>query len=521
MSTKGTSRVMLAIGASRILGLVREILLNTFLGAGRELDALIAAFRIPNLLRDLFAEGALSTAFVTTFSQKLAKEGKASAFRLASNVNTLLFIVLAAIVGVGILQADPLVRLFNPGFAAVPGKLELTVELTRILFPFILFLSLAAVYMGLLNSLHHFGLPAFASAVFNFVSIGIGLLLAWWLDPQFGHRSVYGFAIGVLIGGLAQWLVMVPRAISLGYQPRWLIVWNDPGLKQVLRLLGPASIGAAAVQVNVLINGYFASYLENGSVTCLNNAFRLIQLPIGLFGVAVATVTLPHLARHAALNDTTALHNRLLVGIRQTLFLTLPAAIGLFILAEPVIASIYQYGRFTADSTAITALALRGYAVGLVSYAAIKVIAPAFSTIDRPGIPLRISLTGIVVNMTLNYLLIRVYHLGVLGLTLATASVATMNILQLAWYSHRMVGSFRVPHFLQAIGKILLCCLVLIGVLLVGTTFIHPLGGTVIVRITGTLVLVVLGVSAYFLSANLLGLSDMQLLLRRGTRKGD
>ncbi len=518
MSTHGTSRVMVAIGASRILGLVREILLNTFLGAGRELDALIAAFRIPNLLRDLFAEGALSTAFVTTFSQKLAKEGKESAFRLASNVNTLLFVVLFLIVAAGIIFADPLVRLLNPGFAVVPGKIELTIELTRILFPFILFLSSAAVYMGLLNSLHHFGLPAAASAVFNFVSIGVGVLLAWLLDPTFGQRSVYGFAIGVLVGGLAQWLVMIPRAISLGYRPRWLIVWNDPGLKQVLRLLGPASVGAAAVQVNVMINGFFASYLENGSVTCLNNAFRLIQLPIGLFGVAVATVTLPHLARHAALNDTIALRDRLLVGLRQTIFLTLPAAIGLFLLAEPIIASIYQYGRFTSGSTALTALALRGYSLGLVSYACMKVVAPAFSAIDRPGIPLRVSLLGIFLNLTLNYLLIRVYNLGILGLTLTTASVATLNIIQLAWASHRYVGSFREPEFLRALGKILLSCLILAGVLLLGMVFIHPLSGPLLVRIAGTLALVTLGIATYFLTARWLKLPDLALLLRKGSR---
>ena len=277
MSTKGTSRVMLAIGASRILGLVREVLLNTVLGAGKELDALIAAFRIPNLLRDLFAEGALSTAFVTTFSQKLTKEGKAAAYRLANNVNTLLFIVLTAIVGVGILEADFLVHFFNPGFAAVPGKSELTIELTRILFPFILFLSLAAVYMGLLNSLHHFGLPALTSAVFNFVSIGLGLLVAWWMDPHFGPKSVYGFSIGVLVGGLAQWLVMVPRAISVGYHARWIIDLKDPGLKQVLRLLGPASVGAAAIQINVLVNGYFAPRRTLYSGICFMLLASLLQ----------------------------------------------------------------------------------------------------------------------------------------------------------------------------------------------------------------------------------------------------
>ncbi|NBQ64228.1 MAG: murein biosynthesis integral membrane protein MurJ [Verrucomicrobia bacterium] len=497
MSTKGTSRVMLAIGTSRILGLVREVLLNTVLGAGKELDALIAAFRIPNLLRDLFAEGALSTAFVTTFSQKLAKEGKAAAYRLANNVNTLLFIVLTAIVGVGILEADFLVHFFNPGFTAIPGKTELTVELTRILFPFILFLSLAAVYMGLLNSLHHFGLPALASAVFNLVSIGLGLLMAWWLDPRFGPKSVYGFAIGVLVGGLAQWLVMVPRALSVGYHGHWLIDFRDPGLRQVLRLLGPASIGAAAIQVNVLVNGYFASYLENGSVTCLNNAFRLIQLPIGLFGVAVATVTLPHLARHAALEEKKALQDRLLVGVRQTLFLTLPAAIGLFLLAEPVIASIYQYGRFTADDTARTALALKGYALGLVSY----------------------SLTGIFLNAGLNYLLIRVYHLGILGLTLSVASTATLNILQLVWASQRHVGTFFRPDFLQALVRIGLSCIVLIGALRVGSWFIDPLDGPVIVRVAGTLALCTLGAAAYFLAATLLGLSDVRLFFRKSRAK--
>jgi putative peptidoglycan lipid II flippase len=258
--------------------------------------------------------------------------------------------------------------------------------------------------------------------------------------------------------------------------------------------------------------------LADGSVTCLNNAFRLIQLPIGLFGVAVATVTLPHLARHAALDEKVALRNRLLVGIRQTLFLTLPAAIGLFLLADPITASIFQYGRFSVESASLTALALRGYSIGLVSYACMKVVAPAFSAIGRPGVPLRVSLTGIFLNLTFNYLLIRVYHLGILGLTLTTASVATLNILQLAWASHRQVGSYFVPHFLQGIGKIILCCVALTGALLSGLQFIHPMGQPIPVRIAGTIALVVLGVLAYFLTAKLLKLPDLGLLLRSKNR---
>jgi putative peptidoglycan lipid II flippase len=234
----------------------------------------------------------------------------------------------------------------------------------------------------------------------------------------------------------------------------------------------------------------------------------------------VATVTLPHLARHAALGDPQALHDRLLVGVRQTLFLTLPAAIGLFILAEPVIASIYQYGRFTADDTALTALALKGYALGLVSYSCIKVVSPAFSAINKPGIPLRISLTGIFLNIGLNYLLIRVCNLGILGLTLSVASVATLNVLQLAWASQRHVGTFFRKDFLQALLRIGLSCIVLIGALRLGTWLIDPLAGPVIVRLAGTLALCTLGVGAYFLAATLLGLSDVRMLLRRPGSEG-
>jgi len=241
-------------------------------------------------------------------------------------------------------------------------------------------------------------------------------------------------------------------------------------------------------------------------------------LPIGLFGVAVATVTLPHLARHAALDDKQALHDRLLVGVRQTLFLTLPAAIGLFVLAEPVVASIYQYGRFTADDTVRTSLALKGYALGLVSYSCIKVVGPAFSAIDKPGIPLRVSLTGIFLNAGMNYLLIRIFNLGILGLTLSVATTATLNILQLAWASQRHVGTFFRPDFLQALLRIGLSCIVLMGALKVGSWLIDPLAGPVPVRIAGTLALCTLGAAAYFFSATLLQLPDVSLILKKGKR---
>jgi putative peptidoglycan lipid II flippase len=436
-NARSASKIMVAVAGSRVLGLVREVILNGVLGPGRELDALIAAFRIPNLLRDLFAEGALSTAFVTTFSKKLATESREAAFRLARLVMTAVFLVLTGICLVGIWQADVLVSVLAPGFAQVPGKVELTIDLTRILFPFILFVSLAAVYMGLLNSLGSFGLPASASTVFNVVSISLGLGLGWCFDPALGPRAVYGFAIGTLLGGLAQWLVMVPRAWSLGFRPGWAVDWNDSALRKVGTLMLPAVVGGSAVQVNVLVNTYFASSIADGAVTWLNSAFRLMQLPIGLFGVAIAAVTLPAVSRSAAKSDLGAFRTTMVEGIQFALFLTVPAAVGLALLAGPVITVIFERGAFDEHDTAFTAQALMAYTVGLCGYACIKILAPAFSALDKPGIPLRISLTGIVLNLALNWLFVRHLHFGVTGLALSTSLVALLNAAQLAWALRR------------------------------------------------------------------------------------
>lgn len=313
-TAKSAGKIMAAIFGSRILGLVREVVLSSIFGASLQLDALKVAFRIPNLLRDLFAEGALSTAFVTVFSKKLQTEGKAPAFHLANLVLTTLAATLSLITLLGILLSPWIVSLLAHEFGDIQGKFELTVNLTRLMFPFILFVSLAAFYMGLLNSLGSFGLPASASTAFNVVSILTGLALGYFLDPGFGTLSIYGFAIGVLLGGIAQLLIQVPKALQLGYLPR--LAWNlkDEGLRKVMILMAPAIIGGAAVQINVMVNTRFAAGLGNGAVTCLDNAFRLMQLPIGLFGVAVATVTLPAISRSAATLDIPAFRSKIQKG---------------------------------------------------------------------------------------------------------------------------------------------------------------------------------------------------------------
>src|SRR5438876_2133368 len=473
--------VSAAVFLSRILGLVREQTFAMFFGAGRELDAFVTAFRIPNLLRDLFAEGALSAAFVTTFTQRFEREGEHAAWRLANLVVNGLALVVGALTLLGIWFAPTLVAAIAPGFAAIPGKVALTVGLTRIMFPFILLVALAAVAMGILNTRHIFGVPAAASAFFNLGSVVGGLLAATWLapgyiggvlaalrhhgslptDPVLAARAMAGMAIGTLIGGLLQLLVQMPSLVRVGFRYRPLFRFSDPGLQQVLRLMGPATIGAAAVQVNVFVNNNFASYLGDGPVSWLNVAFRFMQLPIGVFGVAIGTVTLPLVSRHGARGDTRAFRATVGQALELVALLCLPAAAGLALMGVPVIGLIYEHGRFAPPDTGAAARALAGYALGLAGYAGIKVLAPAFYALDDARTPMRVSVLSMVTNYALNWLFVRRLGFGHVGLALATSAVALGNFGILLVVLRRRVGGFGRA---AAIGRIALATAVMAAV---------------------------------------------------------
>ena len=477
------SVVSIAVLASRVLGVVREQIFAVFFGAGRELDAFITAFRIPNLLRDLFAEGALSAAFVSTFTQYLERGGEAAAWRLASLVINTLLIVVGTITLIGIWIAPGVVLAIAPGFAAIPGKVGLTVGLTRIMFPFLPLVALAAVAMGILNTRNVFGVPASAAAFFNVGSIVGGLGAAYWLapayvrgilgavathhaaptDPALAARAITGMAIGTLIGGLLQFVVQVPSLGRVGFRYRPVLHPSDPGLRQVMRLMAPATIGAAAVQVNVFINNNFASYLGNGPVSWLNVAFRFMQLPIGLFGVALGTVTLPLVSRHVARGDRAALRRTLAESLELVGLLCLPAAAGLALFAVPVIGLIYEHGRFTPADTTAAAQALAAYTAGLAGYAGIKVLAPAFYALDDARTPMLVSLVSIGVNYVLNWTLVRRLGFGHVGLALSTSAVALGNFALLYVVLRRRVGPLgsRLP---VALARIALAAAVMAAV---------------------------------------------------------
>ena len=445
---------------SRVLGLFREQLFAGLFGAGRNLDAFLMAFRVPNLLRDLFAEGALSTAFITTFSKKIATDGDASAWRLANKMATLTAVFMSAVTLLGIIFAPQLIHLMT-WWSWSPEKTAITILLTRIMWPFILLVSLAALVMGVLNAKHVFGAPAMASSYFNLGSIIGGVAFGWWLDPHFGARSLIGLAIGTLIGGLWQLSAQFPSLRRVGYAYRVDFQWRDEGVRTVLTLMGPAVIAASAVQVNVLVNSGFAARLGDGPVSWLNIAFRLMQLPLGIFGVAVGTVTLPLVSRTAALGDTFAFRSALGHAIRLVMLLTIPAAIGLIVLARPIISVIYEHGRFTPESTLQTSAALQFYAIGLSAYSAVKVLAPAFYAIDKRYLPMFVSVFSIVVNFALNWFFMFKLQLGHRGLALSTSLVALTNFLLLYVLMRRHAGRLETTELLKTLAKVLLAGAVL------------------------------------------------------------
>jgi putative peptidoglycan lipid II flippase len=465
MSTRATGVVGIAIMSSRVLGLIRETVFAGLFGATANLDAFLMAFRLPNLLRDLFAEGALSTAFITTFAKKIAIEGDQSAWRLGNKVATLTAVFMSAVTLLGIVFAPQLVELLTWGSWSndivsfgdtLVSKTDLTILLTRIMWPFMLLVSLAALVMGMLNAKHVFGPPAMASSYFNLGSIIGGVAIGYWLDPHFGARSLVGLAIGTLIGGAWQLIGQFPSLWKVGYRFHPDFHWRDEGVRTVLTLMGPAVIAASAVQVNVLINSGFAASLGNGPVSWLNIAFRLMQLPLGIFGVAIGTVTLPLVSKSAAVGNTAEFRAILARGMRLAFLLTIPSAIGLAMLASPIISVIYQHGRFTAEMTLQTSGALQYYAIGLVAYAVLKVLTPAFYAIGKRNTPMVVSFLAIGANLFLNWLFTFRLGWGHRGLAFSTSLVATINFLLLYALMRRQTRRLETRQMLIALGKICL-----------------------------------------------------------------
>ena len=437
--------------ASRILGLVREQVLAHAFGASHQMDAFNVAFRLPNLVRDLFAEGAMTAAFVPTFSRVLTRDGAEAAWTLGRRALTALLLVTTVIAVIGIVFAEPMTWAFAADYAEVPGKFDLTVRLTRFMFPFLPLVAIAVAAMGMLNAVGRFFVPAFAPAMFNVASIACIVLLVPVM-PMLGLEPVTALAIAVLLGGLGQVLLQWPSLRREGFRFWFDLAPRDPGLREILLLMGPGTLGVAATQFNVYVNTVLATGQEAGAVSWLNYAFRIMYLPIGLFGVSIASASLPLLSQHAAREDTAAVRQTLSHAMRLVVALTIPATAGLIALGVPIVRVILERGEFGPRDTQAVALALMAYAPGLVGYSAVKLLSPTFYALRDSRTPVIISVVSVLINALLNVLLVRTY--GFAGLAAGTALASLLNAVLLLTLLHRRLGGVDGARLLSTVVRI-------------------------------------------------------------------
>lgn len=521
-----------AILGSRLFGLIREQIFAFFFGASAVLDAFLVAFRIPNLLRDLFAEGALSQSFVTVFSKKMAIGKKEDAYQLTDLVSTFVIIFIGALVLIGVIFAPQIVSILASGFN--DEKRELTITLTRTLMPFILFVSLAAILMGMLNSLGKFFLPHSASTFFNVTSILCGLTLAWYFSPAYfdtvnkpdsqwiwASHAILGMAAGTLIGGFVQYAIQIPSLWRLGYRPKLNFNFKNNDLNTILKLTLPAIIGGAAVQVNVLVNTQFASHLSDGSISYLNYAFRLMQFPLGVFGVAIASASAPALARLIAENRPTDFQRTIRSSLQMSLFLAIPSTVGLIVLAKPIIALIYEHGRFDTLDTMSTAYALINYAFGITAYSLIKIYQPAYLAHHDAKTPMYISLLSIALNFAINWYFIHELHWPHWSLALGTALVATTNLILLVFLFRKKCPGIWNSSLWQNLIKTLAASLIM-GLCAWQTFYFfesHLSQNTLWEKMGLALFPIILASTVYFLISTLLGISEAKTLWQKLRRR--
>lgn len=445
---------------SRVLGLLRDQVLAHRFGSGDAMDAFNVAFRIPNLLRDLFAEGAMSAAFVPTFTRALTTGGREHAWRLASLAITALMVVTGAIVLVGIVFATPLTTFLAGDYASVPGKLELTVRLTRTMFPFLAMIAVAVALMGMLNSLGWFFIPALSPAMFNVATI-VSVFAIVPVATSLGWDPIVGLAVGTLLGGLGQILLQWPAIHREGYRYRFAFAPRDPALREILALMIPGTVGLAATQINLFVSTILATGEGTGAMSWLNYAFRIMYLPIGLFGVSVASAAMPTLSAQAGRHDHAAMRDTVSKALRMMLMLNVPATFGLIALAEPIVRLIFQRGAFTATDTTAVGAALACYAPGLVGYSAVKVASPTFYALKDSRTPVIVSFATVALNVGMSLALVGV--MSYQGLALATAVTAITNACILLWLLSRRIGGLDSRRVAVAFAKTVIVSLVMAG----------------------------------------------------------
>lgn len=508
----GLMRSGLVVGAmtmlSRVMGLLRDVVVATLFGAGNGADAFFVAFKIPNFMRRLFAEGAFNQAFVPVLSEYATRGSKREVRELLDAVAGSLTAVLALITALAMLASPWLVWLFAPGFGRDPAKLALTADMLRLTFPYLLLVSLTAFAGSVLNTWNRFAVPAFTPVLLNLSLIGAAVLLT----PLMSEPAM-ALAWGVLIAGVAQLAFQVPFLVRLGLMPRPWPDFAHSGVKRILVLMAPALFGVSVSQINLLLDTVLASLLAPGSVSWLYYSDRLVELPLGVFGIAIATVILPALSKRHAEQSGEHFAAMLDWAVRAVLLLGLPAALALALLAEPLLISLFHYGAMTEHDIAMAAMSLRAYAFGLVAFMLIKVLAPGFFARQNTKTPVKVGIIAMVANMVFNLILI--WPLAHAGLALATALSAFLNAGLLGWLLYRQGVLVFQPgwgrYAVQLVGG---CAVMGLGLAWLAPDWQQWLGWGVWARVQWLALLVVSGAAVYFAWLAALGVRPRHFRMR-------
>ncbi len=488
--TKAAGIVGGATLLSRIFGYARDMIVALLFGAASSTDAFFVAFRIPNLLRRLVGEGALTASFIPVYSEYLSQKPKAESDELVSVSFSILTISLILIAGLGIIFSPWIVKVMAYGFTKDLEKFQLTVFLTRIMFPYIFFIGLVALAMGILNSWKHFTAPALAPVLLN-----ISIIFCAFLFYRLFAEPVISLAIGVLLGGVAQLGFQIPFIRQRGIKIKFIFRPSHPGVKRIGLLMAPSVFGLGVTQLNVLVSTFLASYLPEGSISYLYYADRLLEFPMGIFAIAIATAVLPAMAEQSARNDISALKNTLSFALRLTFFVTLPAMVGLIVLRQPIISLLFQRGAFTPQAAELTAQALLFYALGLVFFAGVRIIVPAFYSLHDAKTPVKVAFLALLANAGLGAILMFPLRHG--GLALATSLAAGVNFSLLIIILKKRLGRIGASQIVRSFGQSLTASLVMGAV--IGTISLNTpwLASGTLYKILYLAVVLCLGIAIY------------------------
>ncbi len=506
---KAAGVVGIATSLSRVFGFLRDMIVAGIFGAGMATDAFFVAFRIPNLLRRLLAEGSLTVSFVPVFTDYLKNKNRNEALKLVNVTFSAASVLLLLVSLVGIIFAPLIVMIIAPGFTKSSSGYGLTVYLTRLMFPYIFFISLVALCMGILNTLRHFAAPALAPVVLNLSIIFAALFLRNLFNP-----SIIALGVGVVIGGILQLAMQFPFLLEKDVKIRPDFHFNHPGLKQIGALMIPASFGAAIYQINIFIGTILASLLPTGSVSFLYYADRIVELPLGVFAIAVGTAALPSFSEQVSRGDFEDLKKTISFSLRLLLFVTIPATVALIALRIPIISVLFERGEFTAYATIETARALLCYSLGLWAFSLIRIVVSTFYSLKDTKSPMKAAIVALIVNALLSAALM--FPLKHAGIALATSIASSVNVIMLWVVLKRRIGRFLDSAFYYSVLRTSLASLIMLVVIISANLF-YPwnAAGPFNARLAYLTISITLGLVSFFAAAYFVRSPEIELVIKK------